>query len=255
MEDGRIVLEGNAADLRQRGHPRIYLGLNLEGVRKSLSEHQALSAPQAMARIIEAPESVSAADERRLALMLECGKSPLSYRGYGRGLRLASNSSLRATLLWLFETVGDQRLHAAEHQRALGPELGGQALDRRRQFGVIDDLVDETAGNQIVGGHEIASKQQIFPHGSDRFFEAAAPNCRRPASRPKFGMRVTSLLDRAAITRSQHSTNSRPPPARANPLTAAMTGRGQVSSRAIMSRTASRNRVAAGASPCVALLT
>jgi branched-chain amino acid transport system ATP-binding protein len=36
MEDGRIVLEGNAADLRANEDIReFYLGLNLEGVRKS----------------------------------------------------------------------------------------------------------------------------------------------------------------------------------------------------------------------------
>ncbi|MGH6643064.1 MAG: ABC transporter ATP-binding protein, partial [Bradyrhizobium sp.] len=36
MEDGRIVLEGNAADLRANEDIReFYLGLNLEGERKS----------------------------------------------------------------------------------------------------------------------------------------------------------------------------------------------------------------------------
>ena len=50
MENGRIVLEGPAAKLRDNSDIKeFYLGLNEGGARKMLSRHQALQTAQALA--------------------------------------------------------------------------------------------------------------------------------------------------------------------------------------------------------------
>src|SRR5690606_28413623 len=62
----------------------------------------------------------------------------------------------------LLGAVIDERLHAAQDQRALAPETSDEPAGGIEQFGIVDHLVDQARRYEFLGGHEVTGEQEVL---------------------------------------------------------------------------------------------
>src|SRR5690606_27438373 len=102
-----------------------------------------------------------AADEARFALFLERRQAFLHVVAVGMHLA-REEFEPQGGFDRLLEAVVDQRLHAAQDERALVAQAGNDLAGGGEQFGVIDDPVDQARRDQFFGGHEVAGEEKVL---------------------------------------------------------------------------------------------